>query len=842
MNSPIYPMTFIPKKRNFKLYYLAFPKPWKELLIQLQVSAYKNYNPEYNMKLFGLKACLNGWLDEVVNVGNMKANSDDSRWFVSLNEPDVQKICEIMKIWVTAEYELNDKATSETKAIAGKFKSEIGPDVLRYGMISEEVCLFNEDGTAAVDYAFDAFALYAANSLIGKTIPLFGQELTFGSYGLKKLVSQPIVYDKQYYSYGLEFSVQTTPPQRECMLLVFPSVKRFVSNAWKEKIYLKENINALVKMSENKYRVMKMKQKQKNIDKEKTEYFREWNYADERCYGIYHSMDAFPAADEVLKNPENHVGKNAVPQILLPYKFGMDFTDMNIGTGVSVKEKCEFYHQLTPLLKDIAEPMGGVNSVRAIHYNRPDKKQFEVADIQKMRRERLKVCTGRDKITIEIYGHDSDEPLKNAIAEDICDYFGEADSSDVKIEIEKRSIGSFGDMMNGKSFEDHLLRIKRVQESVEKSAEIKGAIVILKNTSEEKGDPKAALRAGFADTNRLTQFIVPDVLDEKAKDKPSKSRIHGAVLDIFRQFGYTEFADNRNTVKNPACAADVIGVYAYQTLRPLWAAESKSPALTAKILPAYVTFNARSGQVKVECGLFDESRLSYPEALIAFSKLSRKDDFVDKCNKAARGGFVTKLLGLRAIYHDNDGLVLVPANGVTRSLWHGISDTSISGYNMKKPFVPEKIKIGNSFSERTEAFTDSHLRIIRLREGVSTLEVPDYYTEINAKGEFTQSAGVYRRKDVFWGIESRPGNIEYKRSYKKCRADNPKLNFDECALMEYYPLRLREEDDPKQWVGYANLLRELMPENPSRQSVRLPAPLHLAKLMSEYFLLCGKER
>ena len=509
-------------------------------------------------------------------------------------------------------------------------------------------------------------------------------------------------------------------------------MKRFVSNAWKKKIYLKENINALVKMSENKYRVMKMKQR-KNIDEEKTEYFRDWNYADKRCYGIYHSIDAFPAADEVLKSPEIYVGKNAVPQILLPYKFGMDFTNMNIGTGVSVKEKCEFYHQLTPLLKDIAEPMGEVQSVRAIHYKKPDKKQFEVADIQKMRRERLKVCTGRDKITLEIYGHDSDEPLKNAIMEDICQYFGDTDGSDVKIEIEKRSIGSLGDMMNGKSYEDHLLRIKRVQESVEKSAEIKGAVVILKNTSEEKGDPKAALRAGFADTNRLTQFIVPDVLDEKAKDKPSKSRIHGAVLDIFRQFGYTEFADNRNTVKNPACAADVIGVYAYQTLRPLWAAESKSPVLTAKFLPAYVTFNARSGQVKAECGLFDERELSYPEALIAFSKLSRKDDFVDKCNQVARGGFVTKLLGLRDLYKESDGLVLVSCNGLTRNLWHGISDTSISGYNMKKPFVPEKIKIGNSISERTEAFTDSHLRIIRLREGVSTLEVPDYYTEINAK-------------------------------------------------------------------------------------------------------------
>ena len=48
-----------------------------------------------------------------------------------------------------------------------------------------------------------------------------------------------------------------------------------------------------------------------------------------------------------------------------------------------------------------------------------------------MRRERLKVCTGRIR-SLEIYGHDSDEPLKNAIMEDICQYFGDTDGSDVE--------------------------------------------------------------------------------------------------------------------------------------------------------------------------------------------------------------------------------------------------------------------------------------------------------------------------------------------------------------------------------------------------------------------------
>ena len=70
-------------------------------------------------------------------------------------------------------HDLGNKARKE----AEKFKREIDPDVLRHGITSEKVCLFNEDGTAAVDYAFDAFALYVANSLNGKTIPFFGRSL-----------------------------------------------------------------------------------------------------------------------------------------------------------------------------------------------------------------------------------------------------------------------------------------------------------------------------------------------------------------------------------------------------------------------------------------------------------------------------------------------------------------------------------------------------------------------------------------------------------------------------------------------------------------------------------------
>ena len=121
-STPIYPMVMIPKKNiAFKLYFLAFPKEWKELMIKLQMKMNPKYNPlYYNMKTNVLYGYLNGWLDGVVQIQPMKQNSDDSRWFVSFNEPDVENICQIMRIWITGEYIQNPKADDETKKIANE--------------------------------------------------------------------------------------------------------------------------------------------------------------------------------------------------------------------------------------------------------------------------------------------------------------------------------------------------------------------------------------------------------------------------------------------------------------------------------------------------------------------------------------------------------------------------------------------------------------------------------------------------------------------------------------------------------------------------------------------------
>ena len=145
------------------------------------------------------------------------------------------------------------------------------------------------------------------------------------------------------------------------------------------------------------------------------------------------------------------------------------------------------------------------------------------------------------------------------------------------------------------------------------------------------------------------------------------------------------------------------------------------------------------------------------------------------------------------------------------------------------------IEIGKKESPVMKSFCDTGIRIMRIRENHSTHEVPDYFTDFNEKSECIQASGVYKYENVFWGLESRPNNTEYKNSYKKSKFERPSRNFDECGLVEYYPIQLQANDDAEQWAAYANYLREVMPE--VNRSVRLPAPLHFASKIEEYLLL-----
>lgn len=836
--SCIYPMAMTPKtSTTFKLYFLGFPPQWKELILRLQLSVNPTFNTEYNLKTNVLYGYLMSWLDDVVKINPMKKISDDSSWLVSLKEPDSESICEILQIWAMSEYGEHKKRTPETEALVKELCAAAKPDTLRGFLRCEEARLFDDDGRALTDYAFDAFALYAANALLGKTITISGHELTLCSCGSKKLMSRPVSNEKKnpcYFSIAVEMSVQTTPPKRKCILPVVCSVRRFISNANRENIYLRENIHAYVSAGENKYRSITMLQSaHKDEETGKYLYNHFWSKPEQQCYDLYYT-DFLPTAEYVLSSPEKYIKTSSGAQILLPYKNGMSFTYTNIGTGVPVMDKAEIFPQIAEYMKDFAVPLAEVESVDKSCSVRLTKEKDKA-----MNRQRLRNCVDLSQITIEIYGHKTDSELAKLIKNEIEEYFGgEEYSSVIPIKIKECELGELGDLMRSDKYEEHRRLIEKVRGIIPASSDIVGALVILPpDLRDEAGDPKAALRAGFADTNRLTQFTESHKKDGE-KDDP-KMRAHGAVMDLFRQFGYTCFTETRNTEKSPAFDADVIGMGILSQMRPLWAGASKEAKYTAKHLPIYITYNVRSGKMTVDCDIPGFYHLSYPQALLKLSVLSRQEDLVRLCNSAAQGGFRSKLIGIAQLYRNAPAMILTEANGTSRQLWNGLTDKTISQYEYREQYIPSKIETGTKTHSDMRSFCGTGVRIMRVRSNLTAQEVPDYFTQL--KGDHYEAIrGVFCYGDVFWGIESRPYNKEYTQSFIRSRFDNHSQSFDECRPVEYYPIQLQPGDNARTWAAFTNYLRMVMVQT-SRDSVVLPAPLHQINLMKEYLLLAKKK-
>lgn len=873
MSSQIYPMAMIPKTNLiFKFYYLAFPPRWKELLLRLQLSVDPYYNTEYNLKTSVLARSLMSWLDDIVRVSPMKKDSDDSCWLVSLSQPDADSICEILQIWVMSEYGEHKKKTAETEALVRELCDAADPELLRSTLRCEESRLFDDKGQALSSFAFDAFALYAANELQGKKITIKGHDLTLCGCGSKRLMSLPVSNGKRtpcFFSIAVDLSVQTVldgdntlyttkdflgelpePPIRKCIMPVRLSVRRYISDTFFDNIYLKENINAYISAGKYKYRRITMLQT-KHTEGKDTIYEHFWSRPDERCYNMY-NVDPLPSADEVLHDPKKYIPNSPAPQILLPYKNGMRFTDMRVGTGVPVKDKAEVFPQVADHLSGFSEPIEEANKLGRAYsvLMKPGKKKTEEdrALLRAINRERLKSCVDQSKITIEIYAHSTDREMTDHIRSKIEEYFGGAEyDSIIPIEVLECELGELSDLMKSDKYDEHCRRIGKVRERVQPSEEIVGAIIILPMMNDMKGDPKAALRAGFVDVNRLTQFILPiddSTLkngkddDEKEKDKP-EMRAKGAVMDLFRQFGYTGYCETRSTRNNPAFDADVIGMGVLSSMRPLWAEASGSPRDTARFLPVYVTYNVRSGKLSVDCDIPSFYHLSYPQALLKLSKLSRERDFANLCTAAARGGFSGKLIGISELYRERPAMVVAESNGTTRSLWNGLTDKAISEYECTEQYVPEQIETGTKARSHTRSFCGTGVRIMRVRCNLSMNEVPDYYTP--SKGsDHIDAGGIYRYGKVFWGIEPRPYNKEYTNSFKASRFDDHSKSFDECSMVEYYPIQLQHGDDAGHWAAFTHYLRKVMPQT-SRDTVLLPSPLHHIRLMDEYLLLAKKK-
>lgn len=825
MNNKIYPLAYtLAPGQSCTFYYLGFPERWKEVLLDIARKNNPRFKDEYGLPTNALKKLVESWMEGVIALAPLKKGSIDDRWLTSCSpysEKDIQALCELIKVWVKGTYVTSFRASpmaSLVKKMASDFCKEIKPDAFLPLQSSATVCLTFENGTVSEE-AYQAVPLLAINHLLGKEIILHGQAIRLCYATKNQLISRPLSdpNSQHQYSFVFDFSVQTTPPQRKALLLCQMSIRRWVPDALKKDRapILKENINAHIKVGEDKYCQVQIAY---NYTSKKVD----WKEQDKECYNIW-GYEALPSAEDVMMDPPAYAA-----HILLPYKNGMwGMKESKIGTGVSVVDKASLHQSIFDLLQDnnmvLEQPEATRISRRGQNFSCLHNPQ-EYSSSEEFR-QWVKKCVETGEINFEIYGLWQDpvqQELLRQIQDKIEQDFGpNTPTSCLQICCICKEVGNLTDAMPDDRKETKIRYCDEIADVIGKADVVTACIFVLPGQAQyPQGDPKQVLRNAFAKTGRVVQFITPE-------ESEGYSKIQNAVYDLYRQLGVVTLLDPTKELP-PLANTPCIGMHLCTQVHGI--------ANKARFLPVYVTVNIPEGKTRVYCDAFSKRGVSYREACLEMAKLFWDSNLEQHCMDASRVPAKQKLIELKNYSYakEDSVLLVVQSDGTTRAVWSGISDKEIGGYDVIEPYCPTEINVGMPKSPYKMSLLDSGVRIIRIR---SNQEVPDYYTDLSEKSteerlQLAASSGIFQHGDVYWGIHAKPNDSQYTRSFKASRIDHPKQRFAEKDMIELYPLQLQPGDKAENWVFYTNALRHIPIQY--NQSLVLPLPLHLAEGLEEY--------
>ena len=820
-NNPIYPVAYTIKHNQVrKLFYLGFPKKWKEELLIIAQKNNPKFKSEYGLPTNTLKKMIDSWMDGIVSLRPLNAYSNDEQWLaacVPFTEKRIAVLFGIIKSWVAGTYISGYKAPLVSNLARSFISGAVKEDI---AILSSErdVVLSGDDGTVNEE-AYQAVPLVAVDQLLGKNIEVNGKTLHLCYAAKNELISQPIEDPKSHhsYSYVFNFSVQTTPPDRHALLLCNMSIRRWVPGRFdKDKAVYSDNaINVHVYVGGDKYCQIPIY----HISKDKGF---AWRKQDKECYDLW-GFEPLIETSNLWEEIEQGKGK-----YLLPYKNGMpSFAITKIGTGVPVKDKAELYHQILANLNEVVDSAEAATPKRVI--NLPHFKSPQEYKTCEGFRKWVAMCAETDRIKFEIYGlsQDSRQALLMDLLEEklVSDFGHNNENSALTVDIVRCEAGNMqtkliDDSRNGK--------IERCDDIVDELGDADGVVAclfVIPGAEDYKtgGDPKQVIRNAFAQTDRVVQFVVP----EGEGETPSKHKIENAVYDLYRQLGVTNLLDVEKAQNHPFANVRCVGMHIFTQVHGVMN--------KGRFLPVYVDVDLLSGKTRVQCSAFDNYSVSYREACLEMAKLFWKNDLEQLCVDAYRAPAKQKLIELRNKHTDPEDKVIFMANadGNSRPLWGGMSDKSIGDYEMLGEYIPEQIDVGAQKNPFYLQLANSGVRIARIR---CNSEVPDYFTVQRSTEDDTEkyssATGVFRYGKTFWSIASKPNDPRFNKSFTQSRVTHPKQDYAEKDMIEIYPLQLQKGDDPWDWVRYVNALRQLPIQY--NQTTVLPLPLHLAKNLSEY--------
>lgn len=157
-----------------------------------------NIDPSFNYDSFMLplcsllgKLCAN-WVNGLIEISNLRINSDDSKWIVCLSEINMhmcEEICVNLKAAALSFY-ADKKNDDKVKSALDDFLNVINSDELFQYIGQDEVEIIDKDGKIANPYAYNGLCLNIMSKLKGKIIKLDGEDLILNRSARNELMSQ----------------------------------------------------------------------------------------------------------------------------------------------------------------------------------------------------------------------------------------------------------------------------------------------------------------------------------------------------------------------------------------------------------------------------------------------------------------------------------------------------------------------------------------------------------------------------------------------------------------------------------------------------------------------------
>jgi len=365
-----------------------------------------------------------------------------------------------------------------------------------------------------------------------------------------------------------------------------------------------------------------------------------------------------------------------------------------------------------------------------------------------------------------------------------------------------------------------------------------------KKRSEQMRDAKRTLRFAFAQTGRLTQFIIPEDTSGSEEEKRKtealiKIKSHAAILDARRQLGFMG-NDLSDMLKDVGLKPGIQLIGLHLEVEHV-SSRSKKLKEEAVFFPAAVKLIV--GQQQILAATPDDHGKSdninwepYYQSGLRLGSYSGSQLRMGICNRADSGPVLERFLDqIIQIEKDRPTVIFVPANG-WRYYWKWLQDKVITFDQMKlnnSTYLPD---LHGLMGGNTRVI--GNIRVIRYRFS----EVPSYLTLDQTKEPDSQAGyghGICKIAErVYYSIAQKPDS--YQPSYNWSRFSSSasggySKNARMSALIEIVPAFLQAGDNPDVYAKAFHLLRAAA-SHWVNGFTNHPLPSHLAKNLTEDYV------